>query len=191
MADTKVTGLTEDTAPASDSLVYTVDAPATTPVSRKTTLANFGKGIMGIGSLGYFSIATTPSGKEQMGMAYNEPTRVSTTNATVTTIDTIAISDNSLFKLTAYVIGRCSAGAGGNAGKGCHFEVKAAYYRAGAGPVVVGDAPITEGDTSVDGWDVNFTISSNNILVQVTGAATDSITWNCVVMVQRLTSAGD
>ncbi len=51
MADTKVTGLTEDTAPASDSLVYTVDAPGGTPVSRKTTLANLGKGLTIFGSI--------------------------------------------------------------------------------------------------------------------------------------------
>ena len=44
MADAKVTALTEDTGPGSDSLVYTVDDPAGTPASRKTTLANLRKG---------------------------------------------------------------------------------------------------------------------------------------------------
>lgn len=45
MADTKLTALTADTAPGSDSLVYTVDDPAGTPVGRKVTIANLTKGI--------------------------------------------------------------------------------------------------------------------------------------------------
>lgn len=46
MADTKVSALTEDTAPGSDSLVYTVDAPGGTPASRRVTLANLYKGLV-------------------------------------------------------------------------------------------------------------------------------------------------
>ncbi|MHC4145711.1 MAG: hypothetical protein ACYSUD_13140 [Planctomycetota bacterium] len=45
MADTKISALTEDTSPAVDSLVATVDDPAGTPASRRTTLANLAKGL--------------------------------------------------------------------------------------------------------------------------------------------------
>ena len=45
MADSKLTALTEDTAPTSDDLVYTVTDPGGTPASRKATLTNLGKGI--------------------------------------------------------------------------------------------------------------------------------------------------
>ena len=40
MADSKVSALTEDATPALDSLVYTVDDPAGTPVSRRTPLSD-------------------------------------------------------------------------------------------------------------------------------------------------------
>ena len=44
-ADTKITGLDADTAPDSADLVVTVDAVATTPVNKKTTIANLTKGL--------------------------------------------------------------------------------------------------------------------------------------------------
>jgi len=47
MADTKFTGLTEDTAPGSDSIVPTIDDPGGTPAERKVTLANLAKGFVG------------------------------------------------------------------------------------------------------------------------------------------------
>lgn len=46
MVDTKITAYTEDTAPASDSMVETVDDPGGTPVNRKTSFANWVKGMM-------------------------------------------------------------------------------------------------------------------------------------------------
>jgi hypothetical protein len=47
MADQKLTALTEDTAPTTDDLVYTVTDPAGTPASRKVTLVNLIKGLGG------------------------------------------------------------------------------------------------------------------------------------------------
>ncbi len=45
MADTKLTGLTEDTSPSSTDLVYTVKDPGGTPLSRKSTFANAAKAL--------------------------------------------------------------------------------------------------------------------------------------------------
>ncbi len=42
-ADTKITGLDADTAPTSDDLTITVDAPGTSPVNKKVTLGNLPK----------------------------------------------------------------------------------------------------------------------------------------------------
>ena len=50
MADTKTTALTEDTAPTTDDLVYTVNDPGGAPASRKVTIANFVTAIQGTGS---------------------------------------------------------------------------------------------------------------------------------------------
>ncbi|KPJ89943.1 MAG: hypothetical protein AMJ53_15245 [Gammaproteobacteria bacterium SG8_11] len=48
MADTKASGLTENTAPAAEDLIYTIDDPSGTPASRKTTLANLLKFYSGL-----------------------------------------------------------------------------------------------------------------------------------------------
>lgn len=41
MADSKITGLTADTAPSTDDLVTTINDPGGTPANRKVTVANF------------------------------------------------------------------------------------------------------------------------------------------------------
>lgn len=45
MADTKITGLTENTTPVSTDLVPVVDDPGGTPETQKSTIANFTKGL--------------------------------------------------------------------------------------------------------------------------------------------------
>ena len=59
MADTKLTGLTEETAPISTDLLYMVDDPGSTPASRKVTFANAGKGIRNW--LGYYDPDVPPA----------------------------------------------------------------------------------------------------------------------------------
>jgi hypothetical protein len=67
MADSKVTALTEDATPGGDSLVYTVDAPGGTPVSRKTELSDLYKGLA-VDSQGFatnYTIATSRTGNAE------------------------------------------------------------------------------------------------------------------------------
>lgn len=45
MADTKITALTEDTAPLSTDLVMTVDDPGGSPINKKVTIANLTKAL--------------------------------------------------------------------------------------------------------------------------------------------------
>ena len=56
MADTKVTGLSENTAPLSTDLAYLVDDPSGTPASNKITLAN----LLGMGYSGVNLICNSP-----------------------------------------------------------------------------------------------------------------------------------
>lgn len=56
MADSKLTGLTADTAPTSDDLVYTNTDPGGTPLDRKATLSNLSKGLVAD------NIPNTPAG---------------------------------------------------------------------------------------------------------------------------------
>jgi len=60
MADTKVSGLTENTAPAHTDIAYLVDDPSGTPLSQKIQLANLvGTGWLGYGGTWTYASATT------------------------------------------------------------------------------------------------------------------------------------
>jgi len=61
MADTKLTGLTENTSPATTDLVYVVADPGSTPVSRKVQIANLAATIRSLGGRVLIS-EQTPTG---------------------------------------------------------------------------------------------------------------------------------
>ena len=100
-------------------------------------------------------------------------TTKSTTNATVTTIDTVPVSVNKGLLIKAKVIGIKDdfTEKGG-------FEVQAAYAN-NAGTVTL------QGITNIfkqaqAGWAVTFVISGTNVLIRVTGAAATNISWKCI-----------
>ena len=63
MADSKLTDLSEDTAPTTDDIVYVVNDPTGTPGDKKVTLANLLTGMLGIKS-------EPPSGGYQIANIY-------------------------------------------------------------------------------------------------------------------------
>lgn len=81
-ADTKITALTEDTAPTSDDLVPTVNAPGSSPANRKATLANLFKWALVPGGS---TNVTTITGNYAFGI-----TLTNTTNVTFPTSGTLA-----------------------------------------------------------------------------------------------------
>ena len=78
MADAKLTALTEDTAPASTDVTYTIDDTAGTPVSKKATWAN---------------IATALAAMSGMTAAFTP--KALTVNAQTGTTYTVVLSDDS------------------------------------------------------------------------------------------------
>lgn len=62
MVDTKVTQLTEDTAPVGTDLVLTVDDPAGTPISKKAQLLNLFPAISGFGGISTIGASTAQAG---------------------------------------------------------------------------------------------------------------------------------
>lgn len=93
MADSKLTALTADTAPTTDDIIYVVNDPAGTPVSRKVALGNLYKGL-GTGTpsssnylKGDGSWATAGGDKYPMEfrMTLTSGTAVTTSNVTAAT----------------------------------------------------------------------------------------------------------
>lgn len=111
---------------------------------------------------------------------------VNTTNATPTTIATIPMGASKTYLIEATVTGRRVSG-----GAGAAYDSAVYIRRAkanGADGVTATLSAVTAEYTVEDqaGWDVTLSASGANILVQVTGAVDNNITWSCYV---RLLSA--
>lgn len=108
---------------------------------------------------------------------------VQTTDATVTTVATIAIGASKLHALRVSLVGMRSTLA-----EAAYYERLAAYKNNAGTVTLIGAAasPITAEDAA--GWDITLTISTTNVLVQVTGAAASTVEWECVV--EEVVTAG-
>lgn len=86
MADSKLTALTEDTSPGTDSVIYTIDDPAGSPVDRKVTLSNLFSSL-------YASLSITLTNKRitvrEVDVSYAAAPTYNTDNADIITIDDI------------------------------------------------------------------------------------------------------
>lgn len=117
---------------------------------------------------------------------YVAGTTTNTTNATPKTIATIPVGASKTYLVEATVTGRRVSG-----GAGAAYDSAVYIRRAkanGADGVTATISAVTDVETIEDqaGWDVGLSASGANILVTVTGAVDNNITWSCYV---RLLSA--
>lgn len=143
------------------------------------------------GALGTSDVLRCYSDRVQMVLGATSPgegrwirrTHVQTTNATVTTVATIAIGTSKLHHLDIAVTGMRST-----SGEAAAYRRFAAYKNNAGTVTLIGAAatPLTAEDAAA--WDVTLTISTTNVLVQVTGEAGKTVEWECVV-VEDITAA--
>jgi hypothetical protein len=112
-----------------------------------------------------------------------------TTDATVKTVDTIAITASSTYLIQTRIVGRRTGGVSGTADDGCSY-VRRGTYTTKAGVVTLMGAVETIGTDREDqaGFDATLTISSTNVLVRVTGAASNNMSWQAHTLVERIAS---
>lgn len=114
--------------------------------------------------------------------------RVATTDATVTTIHTVPTVSDTTKMIEVRVVARRTGGTGGTAGDGAAY-IKVATFKNIAGTVTqIGansDVHIAEDQA---GWDVTFSVSTTNVLVQVTGAADNNVTWHATIRTYELST---
>lgn len=147
---------------------------------------NFDSGInINVGSVGPYFVQ--PSlGNLVMGLSSiasnDDPSesvyqnKVTTTNSTVTTIATIAIPSSTTVGIEARITARRTGGASGTAEDGAHYIIKSCYKNVAGTATQIGSS-LVEVWESQAAWDVTFTQSSGNALLQVTGAASNNISW--------------
>jgi len=100
-------------------------------------------------------------------------TTISTTDATVTIIETVAIPTDEVMKIRAEV----SCKKDDLTEKGGF--VKIAQFANNSGTVTKQGATTSAFHQAKATWNVTFAISGTNVLIQVTGAVGDNIDWKC------------
>ena len=98
---------------------------------------------------------------------------VTTTNATQTTVATIATSTDTTYLIDIDVVGRNTA-----ANESYAMVIRALFRNNGGTLVLIGDDYLEVKDNSLH-WDATATTSGTNILVRVTGEASTNINWKC------------
>jgi len=112
---------------------------------------------------------------------------VNTTDATVTTIQTIAIPTDTIVLIEARVTARKTSGAGaGTSGDGNGY-IRTATYANIAGVVTISGALQTSyTGEGIGAFNATLTISGTNVLVRVTGAVNDNVTWNVITKTNKV-----
>jgi len=114
--------------------------------------------------------------------------RVATTDATVTAIHTIALNDNSVYLIHAYVAARRTGGTGGTVGDSAGYTIIGTFKRSAAGVATQIGSTIKTSQEDQAGWDADFGVSGNNVLINMTGAVNNNITWHTTVFLSNLSS---
>lgn len=104
--------------------------------------------------------------------------RVTTTDATVTTIHTFTVPASTTVKLKADVVARRTGGSAGTAEDGAGYEFIGTYKNVAGTATLIGAVSATYTAESQAGWDATFTVSGANVLIRVTGAVDNNVTWH-------------
>lgn len=105
---------------------------------------------------------------------------VSTTDGTVTTIETIAIADDTVVEIVAEIVGRRTDASDRIGG-----IIRATVFREAAAGVVV-EGTSKDFAASQAQYDLNIVGSGNNALIQVTGRAAHNLNWRSVSKVNSV-----
>lgn len=111
-------------------------------------------------------------GTKHDGFITEPSAEVQTTDATVTTLDSITLLDENGYLVTAKVVARQSDGTTGI------YHLTVGAKRVSAGSAVLVGTPVSL-NTAEDeaSWDCTFTVSGNDLRLSVTGEAATTIEW--------------
>jgi hypothetical protein len=114
---------------------------------------------------------------------------INTTDATQTTLHTIPITSGRTYFIESAIIARRTGGASGTADDGASY-VRRATYTTKSGTVTLMGSVQTIGTDAEDqaGWDVTFAVSGANVLIRVTGASANNVTWTSDTAIKSVAS---
>ena len=112
---------------------------------------------------------------------------VETTDATTTTLLTLPLEDNKTTQIVADVVARRTGGSAGTAGDGASYRRIGTFYRVSAGSAtLIGSLSTPHTAESQGGWECTLTASGNDVLVRITGATNNNVSWGGLVTLQRI-----
>lgn len=112
---------------------------------------------------------------------------VETTDATVTTLATLPLEDASTYHMIADVVARRTGGSSGTAGDGASYRIIGTFRRVSAGAAtLIGSLTSDHAAESQAGWDATLSASGNDVLVRVTGASGNNVSWRAIITMQRV-----
>lgn len=106
--------------------------------------------------------------------------RAATTDATVTTLHSVATSTNQTVYVEATVVARRTGGSAGAAGDTAAYKVCGLYKNVSGTVTLVGAVTTLYSAESQAGWDCTLDVSGTTVRVRVTGAANNNVTWHLV-----------
>jgi len=119
---------------------------------------------------------------EQLAQLQPNRNTVTTSDATLTTIATIPLTDNTVYFINVDIVARRT-----DAPDRAVYKRYRAFYREGGGGATALGAMrnrfTEESDTS---WTVQMNVSGNNVLIQVQGAAAKNVNWAANYSVQEV-----
>ena len=112
--------------------------------------------------------------------------RQTTTSATVATLLTITPVASQITMIEARVIARRTGGTAGVAEDGAGYNIFGTYKNTAGTVALIGTVLADYTAESQAAWNATLVISGSTVLVQVTGAANNNVTWHCTARVYRL-----
>lgn len=109
--------------------------------------------------------------------SFRSKARVNTTDATATLIETLTIPPSTSVLCVGYVVARRTGGAAGTAEDGAGYKLEFVAKNDAGTASLIAAATLTVIGESQAAWTVTATASGGTVLVKVTGAANNSISW--------------
>ena len=140
------------------------------------TSAVFTTGQVSVGS------QITAAIEHAMYVLYNATTDATPTSLEISAgVDTIAITDNTTVQFEVTIVGRDNLGT-----KHCSYNITGVIVKTGGIATIVNNVTETIIAEADENWIGSATISSNNLAIQVTGAAATNIRWVSFVKVTSI-----
>lgn len=116
------------------------------------------------------------------------PAKVLTTDATVTTLYTFTLPTSTSYLIECYVVARRTGGSAGTAEDGAGYVVRGQYKNVSGTATLIGAVSQIFVAESQAGWDATLTVSAGTVLLRVTGAVSNNVSWAAKIRVFQVSS---